>query len=70
MNMTFEIFVYRAQLFAVKMQSRRKGWFVVLGQAFGGLITQFLMGLCFAKILAEGEKQWQKQRSAKFAKRK
>jgi hypothetical protein len=64
-KMTFEIFVYRAQGFAVKMQNRKPGkFFDNLKMGLGGLITQFLMAACFARTMAEGEKQWRhRQRS-------
>jgi len=65
MKMTFEVFVYRAQTFAVKLQQSKPGGFVNnLRIGTGGIITQFLMGLCFAKIYSEGEKQWQQKLSA------
>ena len=67
MKMTLEVFVYRAQTFAVKLQQSKPGGFVNnLRIGAGGIITQFLMGLCFAKIYSEGEKQWRlKQNSVK-----
>lgn len=68
--MTFEIFVYRAQLFAVKLQQKKKGAFLLLQQGAGAMLTQFLMGLCFAKIMSEGEQQWLKRKSAKTANKK
>jgi hypothetical protein len=71
--MTFEIFVYRAQMFAVKWQGRKPGKFLDnLAIAAGAMITQFLMAMCFAKILAEGEKQCRlkKQKSVRTAKPK
>jgi len=70
-KMTFEIFVYRAQQFAVKWQGTKPGgFFNNLKIALGANITQFLMGMCFVKIYSEGERQWQKQRSVKSAIRK
>jgi len=69
--MTFELFVYRAQMFAVKLQSKPgRGFFILLQQAGGAWITQFLMALCFGKIMAEGQRQWLKQSSAKSVNRK
>lgn len=69
--MTFELTVFKIQGFAVKLQSKTPGPFlnnVQLG--LGALLTQFLMGMCFAKVLTEGQKQWQTQRRVKTAKRK
>jgi len=64
-GMTLELFVYRAQTFAVKLQQGKPGTFVNnLRIGFGGIVTQFLMGLCFAKIYSEGEKQWQRKLNA------
>lgn len=70
MNMTFEMTVYKAQNFAAKLQTKKKGWFLLFQQGFGGLITQFLMAICFAKILKEGEAQCQKQKNVKSVMRK
>jgi len=64
MKMTLEVFVYRAQTFAVKLQQSKPGGFVNNCRiGFGGIITQFLMGMCFAKIYSEGEKQWRLKQS-------
>jgi hypothetical protein len=71
--MNFEIFVYRAQVFAAKMQAHIQGppaFWKPYAVGLGGIITQFLMSICFARTLAEGEKQWQKQKSAKSATKK
>jgi hypothetical protein len=71
--MTFEIFVYRAQMFAAKLQAHIQGpqkFWTPYAVGLGGIITQFLMSICFGKTLAEGEKQWRIQRSAKSATKK
>jgi hypothetical protein len=66
MKMTFEIFLYRAQTFAVKLQQSKPGTFVTnLKIGFGGMITQLLMGMAFAKCYAEGERQWRITQSTK-----
>jgi hypothetical protein len=73
--MTFEIFIYRGHTFAVKLQSspapkanagKFAGLLWMLKQSLAGFIIQGLMGLCYGKILQEGEKQW-RQRNAKSA---
>lgn len=72
--MTFESFIYKAQVFAVKLQQAKPGRFkkfALLKQSFGGIITMFLMQACFFRIYSIGEKQCQmKQKSAKSAIRK
>ncbi len=62
--MTFELFVYRAQMFAMRQQQRTPGKFVnnfLIG--LGAVITQSLMAACFARTMMIGESQWRKQRS-------
>jgi hypothetical protein len=60
--MTFEIFVYRANKFATKLlQTPPTATGAALKIGAGGFITQSLMGICFGKILVEGEKQWRNQ---------
>lgn len=63
--MTFEIFVYRSQMFAVKLQNQMTGkpaFWKPLAAGLGALIQQFLMGLVFARCLAEGERQCSTQK--------
>jgi hypothetical protein len=69
--MTFEIFVFRAQSWAMGLQTKKPGnvW-NALQIAFGGLTTQILMQLCFVKILTEGQRQCQQQKNAKSASKK
>jgi len=68
---TFEMIVYKAQVFAVKLQSTKPGVFLAnLRIGFGALITQTLMGLCFAKIYSEGERQCLKQKRVKTVNKK
>ena len=69
--MTFEMFVWKAQSWAMGLQTKKPGnlW-SALQIAFGGLTTQILMQLCFVKILTEGQKQCQRQKSAKSATKK
>jgi len=65
--MTFEMFVWKAQSWAMGLQTKKPGnlW-SALQIALGGLTTQILMQLCFVKILTEGQKQCQmKQKRAK-----
>jgi len=65
-GMTFEIFVYRAQTFAVKLQQNKPGTFVNnLRIGFGGIITQVAMGMAFARCYAEGERQWHLMQNVK-----
>lgn len=68
-GITFEIFIYRAQNFAVKLQQKKGGKFALFQNAGGAFITQFLMGLCFAYIMKNGEDQW-KRKSALNANKK
>jgi hypothetical protein len=73
--MTFETFVYRAHLWSVKQQARMTpgkapGAKDALLAGLGALVIQILMGLCYARILQEGERQWRKQNYAKRAVKK
>jgi hypothetical protein len=71
--MTFEIFVYRAQLFAAKLQAHINGpqkFWTPYAVGLGGLITQFLMGICFGRCLASGEKQWRENEARKVRTKK
>jgi hypothetical protein len=57
-GMTFEMFVYKAQCFAVKWQaSNAKTFWGKLKIGMGGQITMFLMSACFARTYALGEQQ-------------
>lgn len=69
--MTFEMTVFKIQGFAVKLQQKKPGpFFNNLQLGLGALLTQFLMGMCFAKVMAEGERQCRTQRRAKSANKK
>lgn len=66
--MTFELFIYRAHIFATGLQTK-KGKFGLYLAAFGGMIVQFLMAASYARTLQQGEKIW-RQKSVKRAKKK
>lgn len=68
-GMTFEIFIYRAQGFAMKLQQKKGGNFALFQNAGGAFITQFLMGACFAYIMKNGEEQWKRKTASNAAKR-
>jgi hypothetical protein len=74
--MSFEVFIFRAQTFAAKLQGNKHkpGSFLWnLQMSLGAMLTQILMTLAFGKVLAEGEKQWrklQKQKSATVVNKK
>ena len=71
--MTFEIFIYRAHMFSVKLQAYMQqppSFWKPFAASLGVLIQQTLMGICYARVLAEGEKQWRIQKSAKSATKK
>lgn len=64
--MTFEIFLYRAQVFAVSLQGAKPGSFMAnLKIGLGALITQTLMGIAFARCYSQGEVAYRKQQLQK-----
>lgn len=66
--MTFELAMYRLQMFAGSLVNRQpRSFFDRLKMGAGGLMTQSIMGMCFVKVMKEGEQQWLKQKNAKFA---
>lgn len=68
-GITFELFIYRAQVFAMKLQQKKGGKFALFQNAGGAFITQFLMGLCFAYIMKNGEEQWKRKNASTVTKK-
>jgi hypothetical protein len=66
MSLPFEMVMYRIQVFAAKLQQKNPQTFLGrLQLAFGGVLTQFVMGACFMRIMAIGESQWRKRQKSK-----
>lgn len=68
-GITFEVGIYRAQCWAMKWQQKKGGKIALLQNAGGAFVTQFLMGLCFAYIMKNGEEQWKRKTASNAAKK-